>query len=465
MSSVVLSAGGWSGSIVSNITQWGVGHGGFFTQTVDFFSNHPSSVINKTHQKTLRVIYDCGAGLSKAPAGPLKKSIDLYVKSLNDKDMVDLLAISHYDADHINGLSYLAEALKKKDVKVKEIWAPFLTSSQKLQVILGSRDGGGNSPTSSGGTDPIVANIAWDPVTYLSEYFPSAEVRLIEPGAEPPPSPSEAGRDLPQKQPGEVVLEHEEPKGRIVLAGKGGGGQSSSLEVLWEIVSYVNFAADHAKNIVKSLILKKFNILTLDDLDLTQIHALVQDKAFKAKFNTEVKAALSSAGVSHSSKGRYRTPANISSLCLYSSLADPYTWNRFRQAGGTQVANAGAQGSAGLAPWSVPIPPAWLGTGDAPLAMQQSVDALVSHLGRVRMDRVGIISVPHHGSKYDSGPALWSAIPNVKIAVFETSYNGQVSRGSRHPHATVVAEIRGVGVADEYAIASNPFIWRDTRRR
>lgn len=271
--------------------------------------------------------------------------------------------------------------------------------------------------------------------------------------------------DLPQEQPGAVVLEHEEPKGRIVLAGQGGGGQSMSLEVLWEIVSYVNFATDHAKDVVKSLILKKFNISTLDDLDLPQIHALVRDKAFKAKFNSEVEAALSSAGVSRSSKGSPRTPSNISSLCLYSSLANPYTWNRFRQAGGTQVANTGAQGSAGLAAWSVPIPPAWLGTGDAPLAMQQSVDALVSHLGPVRMDRVGIVSVPHHGSKYDSGPALWSAIPNVKIAVFETSYDGQASRGSRHPHASVVAEVRDVGVADKYAIASSPFIWRDIRRR
>lgn len=51
------------------------------------------------------VVYDCGKGRSKNTSKPLKKIIDQDLRVYNKT--VDFLFLSHFDSDHINGLSYL----------------------------------------------------------------------------------------------------------------------------------------------------------------------------------------------------------------------------------------------------------------------------------------------------------------------------------------------------------------------
>ena len=66
-------------------------------------------------------IYDCGT--SKGGKGKLNSAID----ELKDIKELDLVVISHFDADHINGLEYL---LANK--KVKRLMLPFLSEEQKI---------------------------------------------------------------------------------------------------------------------------------------------------------------------------------------------------------------------------------------------------------------------------------------------------------------------------------------------
>lgn len=73
-----------------------VGVGAFITE---FFEIESSS--------ELLVMYDCGEGTSSKTSTKLKQIIDNYFDSLTSYRTIDILFLSHFDNDHINGLEYL----------------------------------------------------------------------------------------------------------------------------------------------------------------------------------------------------------------------------------------------------------------------------------------------------------------------------------------------------------------------
>ena len=75
-----------------------VGHGAFFSE----------HIICRYKDKTFfNVVYDCGS-MSKTR---IKKEIDNTYELLEDNH-INLLFISHFDDDHINGLSILCKSCK-----------------------------------------------------------------------------------------------------------------------------------------------------------------------------------------------------------------------------------------------------------------------------------------------------------------------------------------------------------------
>jgi len=86
-----------------------------------FYSGQISS--NKTK---FNFVFDCGSLTDHV----LKDTIDRY-KNEYLKNTLDLLIISHFDADHINGISYLLEG-----ITVKKIIAPFIGFNQRLCIAL-----------------------------------------------------------------------------------------------------------------------------------------------------------------------------------------------------------------------------------------------------------------------------------------------------------------------------------------
>ena len=77
-----------------------VGHGAFFTEK--FYDNHDDC---------FTVVYDCGSQDSLL----IKNAINNYFN--NNETKVDVLFISHFDSDHVNGLSELKQYFKS-DTKV-----------------------------------------------------------------------------------------------------------------------------------------------------------------------------------------------------------------------------------------------------------------------------------------------------------------------------------------------------------
>ena len=94
-----------------------VGQGGFYTET---FSNG-------TEEKTF--VYDCG-GFDRA-----KRKMENYLKSFlpkgKSKRQIEAVFISHFHADHINGLQYLLD-----NAEVKNLFLPQLTEEAMIEAFV-----------------------------------------------------------------------------------------------------------------------------------------------------------------------------------------------------------------------------------------------------------------------------------------------------------------------------------------
>ena len=104
-------------SIELHRTFWPVGHGAFYTE--EFCLGDA---------RKFTVVYDCGGK-------GIKKSIDDFLRRALENDetkpIIDLLFISHFHHDHINGLTYLF-----KKSRVKRIVIPQLSKKMLIEAFV-----------------------------------------------------------------------------------------------------------------------------------------------------------------------------------------------------------------------------------------------------------------------------------------------------------------------------------------
>ena len=94
-----------------------VGQGGFYTETLS----------NDTQEATF--VYDCG-GFDKAKKN-MKDYLDSFLQKGKPKKKVEAVFISHFHADHINGLQYLLE-----NADVKYLFLPQLTEEVMMEAMV-----------------------------------------------------------------------------------------------------------------------------------------------------------------------------------------------------------------------------------------------------------------------------------------------------------------------------------------
>ena len=111
----IFKAAGSSGNITLTRTFHPVGQGAFY-----------SEVFSIDDREEFTVVYDCG---TESDGASLDHEIDSFVKGLKNSK-IDLLFISHFHKDHINGLPKLASM-----AKIKKTVIPMLPS----EVLLVSR--------------------------------------------------------------------------------------------------------------------------------------------------------------------------------------------------------------------------------------------------------------------------------------------------------------------------------------
>lgn len=102
-----------------------VGQGAFYSER---FYDIPSDELVFT------VVYDCGSGTGRNASSDAKSVIGDFICELDGerRPVIDVLFISHFHSDHINGIKELV-----KDVKIKNIIMPYMKRglADKLQML------------------------------------------------------------------------------------------------------------------------------------------------------------------------------------------------------------------------------------------------------------------------------------------------------------------------------------------
>lgn len=429
----------WQGSYTFIVNQWGVGHGGFHSQSLFFqqLGRNPTSLVGDG--SLVRVIYDCGSGRTKDPRVTLKSAVGRMLGGVADGSTIDLLVISHFDRDHVNGLEYLAAELDRRGIHVTRVWAPVLTKIEALYAIAAS--GLTNAARQAH------AAFVNDPFGQLTGLFSSAEITQIEPSDQPIPL-AQTGVDTIDPDFSDITL-RSASGGRGLVAGPSG---TSHGEALWELQPYVVestlVGAKTLSGSIRKLLGKSTEECSVDDLI-----AITNDASLLNKFHSAVARHHGQTDPKRRTSSARNGP-NLSSLCVYSGPVSPYDWCHFRR-GWAPVAST---------PHAIPIAPAWFGTGDAGLLEPHQVNAMRTALTPSRLDRVGISSAPHHGSRHDSGAALWDALPNARRVTIEANHL-MGGTGNTHPHKRVLAELAVRNLVVHTSSDGRDFHWSDKRIR
>lgn len=401
--------------------QYGVGQGSFHAGYIDaeISSNKPAKRIN--------YVYDCGAANIGRITKQLKQSIDHYTRSLADLP-VDFLAISHFDADHING----AELLCKKN-QVKRIFLPYLIKSYALFLVAQSLSQGIKDVelTSYAATlgEIVVNNSAWGVPTTLIRGGERNNNQQTDTDIQPPEDSevqlifeSPNGTRSP---PNDVVDDNEE----LVAVFHG--------QKLWRFKFWNYHQTDalslslstalinelHKRGIISS---PQFNITKTADLkDL--VSEILKDKSKKKDTIDAYASAIASITKDGDTKG---LPNRISlcllsappmtSICTYSRSMDASFWNRrYSQLG-------------------------WIGTGDAPLGEQALLQDFLNHY-KADIGTIDTLVVPHHGAAPKNPPSFFDSklLGSATWAVISVGANNSYG----HPKPSVLHEIMENGVS------------------
>lgn len=146
------------------------------------FNIHPvgqglfySGKITHNNEVKFRMVFDCGS----KTAGSCEEELEIYRDAdfLKEK-IIDLLVISHFDADHVNQIGNLLNG----NIKVKKLVMPFLTFEERLFLVL--RYFSSKSPKIE---DDFFIKFALDPLNTINENLDGdSQVIIIESGPNEP---------------------------------------------------------------------------------------------------------------------------------------------------------------------------------------------------------------------------------------------------------------------------------------
>lgn len=152
-----------------------------------------SGKISYENKVKFRMVFDCGSNTG----GACQEEIEIYRDSdFLEEKVIDLLVISHFDADHVNQI----ENLLKDNIKVKKLVMPFLTFEERLFLVLKCFSRRKILPE-----DDFYIKFAIDPLGTIDGNFGGdSEVILID-----------SGPDKPIDSDGSLKSENDSSKGRF----------------------------------------------------------------------------------------------------------------------------------------------------------------------------------------------------------------------------------------------------------
>ena len=342
-------------------------------------------------------VYDCGS-VSKGGSHPLDKYVD-YLRDTTE--VIDLLVISHFDNDHINGIKKLVGKFN-----INKIVIPYLSTFEKLLLLLGK-----NIPLNLRAMQNDLYFLA-----YLLDNVDSEDnnfIRRIEEGRIEVISSRSEVTSVPIHLDGELPAQID--------------GRYRSF---WEFAYFSISPGSESEKLLLCNFKKCLERQKLyDDIKNNDIQSIYKNRlkikdAYKCAVR-EIPEANKSDVWNSSSLMLYSGPPK--DLCRYRSYG-PYCYY-----GPYDYVAPARRSSCCLG---------WLGTGDARLEEPKNVDILKRKLDW-RSGLVHTITVPHHGSDNN-----WSS---KFIEIFGENGSGvyciaaadpKCRRYKRpHPHDSVVGDI------------------------
>ena len=352
-----------------------VGQGAFYTERI------------KTDGKTYNVVYDCGSTTAyKVNKG--KPILEVEIKTFYDKnENIDLLFISHFDYDHVNGLKYL-----KDYCNIKRVIMPLIPTAARW-IYLSQ-------------LDDDLQLLMTNPGVFFGNDTEIISVRYTN-GKEPT-------RD-------ELVLIDNEPSSKQEIV-SGTIIQFRNLHD-WCYIPF-NFDEDaRYKKLIDHIASRR---LELDKLLNGNVDYIIENRA---DINNAYKKVVKSNGSSNeSSLIVYSGPISVKHEYIkkYNSICNVSCIARRIHYGCNMIPFIGKR-------------VACLYLGDTDLNQTSGgcgiIEAIYLNLGDVRHN-IGTIQVPHHGSEKNfNDDILWYRYPKLCFA----SFGMQNKYG--HPSYKVVAEV------------------------
>jgi hypothetical protein len=371
------------------IRQEAVGHGGFHHGVL------------ATHFDRIRWVYDCGSW-RKAGRAALSKCIDDFARQCahDHKGHLELLFVSHFDVDHVNGLRRLLEAVPGK---TGTVILPYL-GSMGVFAVLCEAAADGRCPQDF--IDQVV-----DPVRWFQE-LGVLRVIQVRPGAPPVGGELAPSPDLPP--PDEVspessddifrsaILDANRKSIKMKRRRKDGAHEpaiappGTVLGVMtptrkwvdWWFVPYAHPIPATVRKAVSAEAKRVVGVSVGSRSFVRRLTALLSSKSGVRK----LKEAYHRSGLND---------ANSISLSLYTG---PRQSERQRRA---ILLKDGTRSKK---------PAGWLLTGDAKLRNNSGQSPRIKFFGSFQKS-TGMLMLPHHGSQHNFGEAILECVPDADLFV------------------------------------------------
>lgn len=403
-----------------------VGHGTFMT-----------GLLTVEGQSRFTWVYDCGSKRKE----PREESLNRMHISGLWPDRIDMLVLSHFDDDHVNGLEAL---LKLRSVKCLVL--PFSDWQQRVrEVCIGGKKG----------ISPSTAQLQLDPLGWLQSLDLGGQVETlmlvrggpVDPDALPP-DPTPLPTD-PEKREGGNLRNPEGAAPVLRDLSLGGGGKSSVVKaveirhhrtpvsVQGTLMEFMFYNAELSGSELKTIVTVGGNLVARKSgLPLAKVRSDIEAEIVALGLNlsfstwpTGWRSKLKKCYEKHFGSSSHAR--NNISLCMFArptfAAIGVQRCELFKNPSGANDHKIG--GSFDFVRCGL------LCTGDLKLS-RAGISAMQGHFGRSRWSGIGLTQVPHHGSEHS-----WSA---GIAALLAPSHFVHCAPGTpAHPHKNVVRDLVG----------------------
>lgn len=429
-------APGSSPAFVHTRRQMPVGQGGLHAGALKQFDAPdtgdwpPQDGVAAFGRGTLRYIYDCGSEPKRQVTG----AATALLSACPDRSL-DLLFLSHFDRDHMNGIPRL---LRKSDgFRVDTIILPYVDMAERVAALARAF---ARAEQFGGKIDGFFKDMVFDPGRALARFRPRRIIFVrpgdgdgSPPGTDPIAPPEffprrETGRD---KRGLDLLLKpafpDDESRMMMVNALPSSAGEQQievmnaaivavdpAWSALWKFLPYARAADPAALATFRHLVEALFQWPT-GTFDLHIGHPDVRKKMV-TKMRTKMSSIYKTAFVDK----------NLGSMSLYSGPVAPASLDAMF--------------------WEPPLPAhpltkiGWLGTGDAHLEDPAERAALLSFYGS-DVVHASTVLLPHHGSIANSDPDNMIGSPDHYAAAADPIHTWQ------HPHWKLKQVAANAGIA------------------